>query len=99
MEARPGVGILAIDTDSPWRYLEIRGRVVEIMREGAVEHVNSLGQAYTGKPLYGDAAAEAVGYDMKRGAIFKIRPEKVLTLETLMEQELKPANQLAVSHN
>jgi hypothetical protein len=89
MEARPRVAFLVIDTDNPRRYLEIGGWVVEIVREGACEHANSLGQAYTGKPPYGEADAEAVEYDMKGGAIFKIRPEKVVTLQTLMKQELK----------
>ncbi len=70
-----------------------------MVRESPADHANSLGQAYPGKLIYGEAAAEVVEYDMKQRAIFKIRPEKVVTLETVMKQELKRANQLAVSHN
>jgi PPOX class probable F420-dependent enzyme len=46
------VAISMQDPDDPYRYLEIRGRLVEITETGADEHANKLSQKYTGKPVY-----------------------------------------------
>nr|MCU0475444.1 PPOX class F420-dependent oxidoreductase [Anaerolineae bacterium] len=40
--------ILAVDPQNPYRYLEIRGEVVESTEEGAVDHINFLSGRYTG---------------------------------------------------
>ena len=48
----PRVSIALQDPANPYRYLEIRGRVVEITQEGADEHINKLSQKYLGKPVY-----------------------------------------------
>lgn len=48
----PRVSIALQDPADPYRYLEIRGRVVEITQEGADEHINKLSQKYLGKPVY-----------------------------------------------
>jgi PPOX class probable F420-dependent enzyme len=45
-DARVALSIL--DPDDPYRYLEIRGRVVQITEEGAVEHTNRLARKYLG---------------------------------------------------
>ena len=37
----PRVALVIIDPDNPYRYLEIRGRVVEITEEGADEHITN----------------------------------------------------------
>jgi PPOX class probable F420-dependent enzyme len=51
MEARPQVAVEILDPDNPYRYLTIRGRVVEIIEEGAADHINHvLAPKYTGKP-------------------------------------------------
>src|SRR3970040_759491 len=36
----PRVAISIADPENPYRYLEIRGRVVEITEQGADEHIN-----------------------------------------------------------
>ncbi len=48
----PRVAIALQDPDNPYRYLEIRGRVVEIAEKGAGDHINKLSQKYLGKPVY-----------------------------------------------
>jgi PPOX class probable F420-dependent enzyme len=48
----PRVSISLQDPANPYRYLEIRGRVVEITQNGADDHINKLSQKYLGKPVY-----------------------------------------------
>src|SRR5260370_19332672 len=67
----PRDSIALQDPANPYRYLEIRGRVVEITETGADEHINKLSQKYLGKPVYpyrqpGDVRVT-----------YKIEPEKV----------------------
>jgi PPOX class probable F420-dependent enzyme len=40
------------DPANPYRYLEVRGRVVEITETGADDHIDSLSKKYLGKPVY-----------------------------------------------
>ena len=48
----PRVSLSILDPENPYRYLAIRGRVVEITQDGADDHINSLTQKYTGQPVY-----------------------------------------------
>ena len=48
----PRVSLSILDPENPYRYLAIRGRVVEITQNGADDHINSLTQKYTGQPVY-----------------------------------------------
>ncbi len=50
MRRDPRVALVIIDDANPYRYVQIRGRVVEII-EGDVarEHINQLSQRYTGQ--------------------------------------------------
>jgi PPOX class probable F420-dependent enzyme len=50
MRANPKVTLLAYDPKHPLRHLEIRGTVVEMTEEGALEHLNHLTQLYLHKP-------------------------------------------------
>ena len=52
MRRDPRVALAIIDPDNPYRYMEIRGRVVEITENGADEHINKLSQKYLGNPVY-----------------------------------------------
>ena len=40
------------DPDNPYRYLEVRGRVVDITEEGADAHIDSLAKKYLGVDAY-----------------------------------------------
>jgi PPOX class probable F420-dependent enzyme len=46
----PRVAVAVSDPDSPSRYVQIRGRVVDLVTDGAAEHIEALAQKYTGKP-------------------------------------------------
>jgi PPOX class probable F420-dependent enzyme len=42
------VAMSIVDNDNIYKYVQIRGRVVEITREGAWEHINKLARKYRG---------------------------------------------------
>ena len=50
MRARPQVALVIQDPSTPYRYLQIRGRVAEITEEGGDAHINALSLKYDGKP-------------------------------------------------
>jgi len=45
---RPSVAVLIPDPANPYRYVQLRGRVVGITEEGAVEHIHQLSRFYVG---------------------------------------------------
>ena len=58
MRLNPKVSLLAYDPKNPLHNIEIRGLVVEMSEEGAVEHNDELAQLYLGKAdakFFGDA--------------------------------------------
>jgi len=75
MQRDEKVTILAIDPDNPYRWMEIRGRVVEITEDGAVEHINALAKKYTGRDDYYAPMPDLRGKETR--VIYKIKPEKV----------------------
>lgn len=52
MRKRPRIAITIADPDNAYRYLQIRGRVIEYTSAGADEHIDALSFKYTGKPKY-----------------------------------------------
>lgn len=71
MKARPQVTIGVLDPTNPYRYLEIRGRVVETVEGPAAhEHIESLAQLYFGRPF-------PYGSPDERRCLFKIEPTRV----------------------
>jgi PPOX class probable F420-dependent enzyme len=48
----PRVSLSIQDPENPYRYLEVRGKVVDITQNGADDHINSLSQKYLGNPVY-----------------------------------------------
>jgi PPOX class probable F420-dependent enzyme len=58
MRENPYVSLLAYDPKDPFRNLEIRGVVVEMTEEGALEHLDELTRLYMQKPdahFFGDS--------------------------------------------
>jgi PPOX class probable F420-dependent enzyme len=77
MLANPKVALLVIDPKDGSRWIEVRGKVVEIQREGAEGHADTLTQRYTGKQrFYGDIYPVEQRQKETR-AIVKIEPSKV----------------------
>lgn len=52
MRREPRVSLALMDPDNPYRYLEVRGRVVEITENGADEHINKMAKKYLDKDVY-----------------------------------------------
>ncbi len=52
MRRDPRVALSILDPDNPYRYLEIRGRVVEITEEGGAAHIDALAKKYMGVEQY-----------------------------------------------
>ena len=77
MLANPKVALLVIDPKDSSRWIEVRGKVAEITREGAEAHADKLTQRYTGKQhFYGDIYP--LGQRQKETrVIVKIEPAKV----------------------
>jgi PPOX class probable F420-dependent enzyme len=63
------VAISIIDPDNAYRYLEVRGTVVERTTTGADSHIDSLAKRYIGKDKY------PWGQPGEVRVIFKIRPD------------------------
>ena len=70
MKARRQVALAIIDMTDPYRYLQVRGRVVQITEAGAREHIDRLSEKYTGNSAYEN-------YQGETRVIFYIQPESV----------------------
>ena len=58
MRLNPKVSLLVYDPKNPLHNIEIRGLVIEMAEEGAVEHLDELTRLYLGKPdakFFGDS--------------------------------------------
>jgi PPOX class probable F420-dependent enzyme len=53
MQQRPKVGLDIVDLSNPWRWLSVRGQVVEMTEEGANEHIDKMAKKYMGQDRYG----------------------------------------------
>ena len=66
----PRVSLSIQDPENPYRYLEIRGKVVEATEKGADDHINSLAKKYLGKDVY------LFRQPGEKRVIYKIEPQK-----------------------
>ena len=70
----PRVALAVIDPENPYRYLEIRGKVVEITEQGAAEHIDKMAKKYLGVDKYPYAQPGEVR------VLYKIQPEHTTTM-------------------
>jgi PPOX class probable F420-dependent enzyme len=70
----PRVAVAISDPSTPSRYVQVRGRVLAVTTEGAVDHIEMLAQKYLGTayPWYG-------GRDQVR-VIIVIEPERISSM-------------------
>lgn len=52
LERDPRTTLTVVDHENPYRFLSVRGRVVEMTRDGADEHIDSLAKKYLGQDTY-----------------------------------------------
>lgn len=48
----PEVSLVVVNSENPYEYVSVRGRVVEDTHEGADEHINALAKKYLDKDEY-----------------------------------------------
>lgn len=78
MAARPKVSVLAIDTNQPFKWVEVRGEVVEITEQGGKEHIDKLARLYAGAPKYYGHVSPADQEQQETRVICKIKPTNVI---------------------
>lgn len=52
LETRPDVAVSISDPENPYRYLGIRGKIVEITEAGADAHIDAMAKKYMDKDSY-----------------------------------------------
>jgi PPOX class probable F420-dependent enzyme len=67
----PRVALSIMDSDNPYRYVEVRGRVVEITQAGAGGHIDKMAKKYLGVDKYPYAQPGEVR------VLYKIQPERI----------------------
>lgn len=70
----PRISMAITDPENPYRYLEIRGRVVDITEDGADDHIDSLAKKYLGVEKYPNRQPGEVR------VIYKVEPQRVRTM-------------------
>jgi len=71
------VTLSIIDPQNPYRWVEIRGDVIERTTDGAVAHIDRLAKLYAGKASYYGDFAPADRATQEQRVIYKIKPVKV----------------------
>jgi PPOX class probable F420-dependent enzyme len=71
LQANPAVALAIQDPDNPYRYLQVRGRVVEATEAGADAHIDALAKKYLGQDRYPYRQPGEVR------VTYKVRPDRV----------------------
>ncbi|MFA9431766.1 TIGR03618 family F420-dependent PPOX class oxidoreductase [Egicoccus sp. AB-alg2] len=72
VEADPRATVLIWDADDPYRYVEVRGKVVEVVRgQAARDHIDACARRYVGRDYDPDAITS-------ERAILRIAPDRVV---------------------
>ena len=70
----PRVAMAVIDPENAYRYLEVRGKVVEITEDGAAAHIDKMAKKYLGVEKY------PYGQPGEVRVLYKVRPEHTTTM-------------------
>ena len=74
MRNRPQVALSILDPDNPYRYMQIRGKVVDVTEAGADAHIDSLAKKYLGQDKY------PFRQPGEERVIYKVSVERVTTM-------------------
>lgn len=66
------VAVSVVDSKNPWRFVLVRGDVVERRHEGARAHIDSLAKKYTGADKYTFSSPD------EQRVIIRIKPHHVI---------------------
>jgi len=65
------IALVILDPKNPYRYIQLRGRVVEITSNGARQHIDSLAKKYHGVDKYTSGSAGEIR------VMYKFLPDKI----------------------
>jgi PPOX class probable F420-dependent enzyme len=68
------VAFAIADPDNPYRYLAVRGRVVEVTEQGADAHIDALARKYLGQDRYPGRQPGEIRVS------YRIEPERINTM-------------------
>ena len=71
LQREPRVSLSLLDPENPYRYLEVRGSVIERTHAGADEHINKMAKKYLGQDVYPFRQPGEVR------VLYKIKPERL----------------------
>ena len=74
LQADGRVSLSLTDPENPYRYLEVRGTVVERTTDGADDHINKMAKKYLGQDVYPFRQPGEVR------VIYKIKPERTSSM-------------------
>jgi PPOX class probable F420-dependent enzyme len=82
MRRDPRVALLCYDPRRPLRSIEVRGRVVSMTEEGALEHLDAIASRYAGRPVryFGDVIPARFA-ETEVPVLCRIEPTHVTTLD------------------
>jgi PPOX class probable F420-dependent enzyme len=75
MRRNPNVALSVQDPDNPYRYIAVRGKVVDITENGADDHIDKMAKKYRGVDKYPNRAPGEVR------VIYRILPERAWTMD------------------
>ena len=52
LKRNPRVAVAVFNAENPYQQLNVRGRVVEMTHDGAIDHINKLAKKYLGEDKY-----------------------------------------------
>jgi PPOX class probable F420-dependent enzyme len=73
MRRNPNVAMVIIDPEDPYRYIQIRGKVIAITTFGARQHIDDLSKKYTGRDKFTGGPIDEIR------VTYKILPERIST--------------------
>lgn len=74
----PKVAITAIDPKDPFRWIDVRGTVVDIVDDPDYANINAHAKVYAGVDEYYGGVAPAERKGTEKRIVLKIRPDRVL---------------------
>ena len=89
MRLNPKVTLLCFDPREPLRSLEVRGTVVEMTEDGAMEHLDHLSERYVGRTPYFGECVPVEFKEKEIPVLCKILPSHVVTLDAKKKEECR----------
>lgn len=78
MRRDPKVTLFAYESRNMLRYIEVRGKVVAMTEDGALEHLDQLAELYVGNSPYFGEVIPAEWKDKETPVLCKIKPVNVV---------------------